>query len=376
MYTLQSLNRKKRLQLRLELPSINTDTSETNHCKIKLSDNAPIFGTWVPRSEGADFPDGNNSNLDYVGVIVDHILNKNEDREYYLILNGPGFRPGQIDGIKAQFGIRLQGELNRVHIIDLHQYDWSEVDKGWKIDGKDISIKKYFEDMYSMDDEMRTYPAIEFDSFRMIAHALFPQIVKKYEGAIYIDHDTLRAMEGPMGKNITIPEGILVGTIYNPGLNVIFANNDLIAIDDAYLAAVFLFTYNGGLLSQRTMCDRIRQEHQFLSKSKINTVDKLLSQFPLLNSTEFLINVEKGIITSHVEFQKLLLCTALELMENRRESTKNFDFKENNGRFPFAIQHDLSWKEGRLFYNEERSNLTTVISGPTINSITSQQLCC
>ncbi|WP_246226382.1 hypothetical protein [Wolbachia endosymbiont of Madathamugadia hiepei] len=113
----------------------------------KLSDEAPIILTWVPRVYGASLPDGKNSSLNY-------------------------------DDLKHE----LQG-IKGVHVVDLHQYDWSKIDTGWKIDGKDISIKSFFKHMYNMTDEQRTYFAIEIDTFRLTALALLKQFTK-HEGGI------------------------------------------------------------------------------------------------------------------------------------------------------------------------------------------------
>ncbi|WP_245970113.1 hypothetical protein [Wolbachia endosymbiont of Bemisia tabaci] len=111
----------------------------------KLSNKAPIILTWVPRVRGASLPDGKNSNLNYLDIIKNHKLINKEERDIYLIINGPGFEENQIDDLKRE----LKG-MEGVHVVDLHQYDWSEIDQGWKIDGEDISIKDFFKNMYNM----------------------------------------------------------------------------------------------------------------------------------------------------------------------------------------------------------------------------------
>ncbi|WP_250778807.1 hypothetical protein [Wolbachia pipientis] len=145
----------------------------------KLSDEAPIILTWVPRVYGTFLPDDKNSTLNYLDIIKNHKLKNKEERDIYLVINGPGLEKNQIDDLKHE----LQG-IKGVHVMDLHQYDWSEIDTGWKIDGKDISIKSFFKHMYNMTDEQRTYFAIEIDTFRLIALALLRQFTK-YEGGIY-----------------------------------------------------------------------------------------------------------------------------------------------------------------------------------------------
>ncbi|MGL9732010.1 MAG: hypothetical protein ACR5KX_04445 [Wolbachia sp.] len=96
-----------------------------------------------------------------------------------------------------------------MYVVDLHRYNWNEIDKGWKIDGKDISIENFFENMYNMTDKQRTYLAIEIDNFRLIALALL--------------------------------------------------NNDLIAISDSSVAADILSGHKDKILSQKEMCSEIKK---------------------------------------------------------------------------------------------------------------------
>jgi hypothetical protein len=133
----------------------------------ELSNQAPIILIWVPRIHGTSLPDGINSTLDYLEIIKNYKLKNKEERDIYLVINGPGFEGNQIDDLKRE----LNG-IEGVHVIDLHQYDWNEIDTEWKIDGKDIKIKEFFRDMYDMTDEQRTYFALEIHTFRLIALAL------------------------------------------------------------------------------------------------------------------------------------------------------------------------------------------------------------
>ncbi|BAO99651.1 hypothetical protein [Wolbachia endosymbiont of Cimex lectularius] len=139
----------------------------------KLSNEAPIILTWVPRVHGASLPDGKNSSLNYLDIVKNHKLKNKEERDIYLVINGPGFKQNQIDDLKSELE-----EVEGVYVVDLHRYNWNEIDKGWKIDGKDISIKNFFENMYNMTDKQRTYFAIEIDTFRLIALALLKQFTK------------------------------------------------------------------------------------------------------------------------------------------------------------------------------------------------------
>lgn len=165
----------------------------------ELSNKAPIILTWVPRVRGASLLNGKNSALNYLEIIKNHKLKNKEERDIYLVINGPGFEENQIDDLKR--------ELKGVHVVDLHQYDWSEIDEGWKIDGEDISIKDFFKNIYNMSEEQRMYFAIEIDTFRLIALALSEKMTGE-KGAIYIDFDSLKGIDTHIGKDITILERI------------------------------------------------------------------------------------------------------------------------------------------------------------------------
>ncbi|WP_341813734.1 hypothetical protein [Wolbachia endosymbiont (group B) of Germaria angustata] len=91
----------------------------------ELLNKAPIILTWVPRVRGASLPNGKNSTLNYLEIIKNHKLKNKEERDIYLVINGPGFEENQIDDLKRE----LKG-IEGVHVIDLHQYDWSEIDTG------------------------------------------------------------------------------------------------------------------------------------------------------------------------------------------------------------------------------------------------------
>ncbi|MGL9760918.1 MAG: hypothetical protein ACR5LB_01625 [Wolbachia sp.] len=175
-----------------------------------------------------------------------------------MVINGPGFKQNQIDDLKSELE-----EVEGVYVVDLHRYNWNEIDKGWKIDGKDISIENFFENMYNMTDKQRTYLAIEIDNFRLIALALLKQFTK-HEGGIYIDFDSLSIVDVHIGKDITIPEKILLWCIEvfqddSGKIAHTFLNNDLIAISDSSVAADILFGHKDKILSQKEMCSEIKK---------------------------------------------------------------------------------------------------------------------
>ncbi len=70
----------------------------------ELSNEAPIILTWVPRVHGAFLPDGKNSILNYLEIIKNHKLKNKEERDIYLVINGPGFEQNQIDDLKRELG--------------------------------------------------------------------------------------------------------------------------------------------------------------------------------------------------------------------------------------------------------------------------------
>ncbi|WP_333023892.1 ankyrin repeat domain-containing protein [Wolbachia endosymbiont of Pentidionis agamae] len=206
----------------------------------KLPNNAPIIVTWVPKEKGASLPDGKNSRFNYLKILKNQKLKYNEDRDIYLVINGPGFLPGQVEELRSQLKA-----VKEVHVADLHDYDWNEVDKGWKIDGESIeSIKQYYKDMYNMPindsnkSNRRTYFADEIDTFRMIALAILEQFTKS-KGGIYMDFDNLETVKATLSKNVTISRGVLLeycsDKIYQ-SLMKYHANNDFIAISNPSIA--------------------------------------------------------------------------------------------------------------------------------------------
>lgn len=232
----------------------------------QLSNKAPIILTWVPRVHGASLPNGKNSALNYLEIIKNHKLKNKEERDIYLVINGPGFKENQIDNLKHELK-----EIKGVHVVDLHQYNWSKIDQGWKIDGKNISIKDFFKNMYNMSEEERTYFAIEIDTFRLIALALVKQFAKQ-GGAIYIDFDALKAINGHIGKGITIPKDILLGHVgisYNAiekKVITTYLNNDLIAISNQDVAVDILSEYKAKMLSQKELCGKLVEFVPFFRK--------------------------------------------------------------------------------------------------------------
>ncbi|WP_341815198.1 hypothetical protein [Wolbachia endosymbiont (group B) of Aricia artaxerxes] len=364
----------------------------------KLSNEAPIILTWVPRVHGASLPDGKNSDLNYLDIIKNHKLINKEERDIYLIINGPGFKENQIDDLKCE----LKG-IEGVHVIDLHQYDWSEIDQGWKIDGKDTSIKDFFRDMYNMSEEQRMYFAIEIDTFRLIALALSEEITGE-KGAIYIDFDSLKAIDSHIGKDITIPEKILLGFVLvmcdsNSGRIIQTGlNNDLIAINDSSVAADILSEYKDKILSQKEMCSDIKQrlpllmdelldkefaklrEKKEIAEEQIEIIegetkkttkegvnryvndlenrgivalyDMQPQNFQYLNSS-YLGCSSTGFNLGHVHIQKVV---NKGLIGEEVSRWKSFAFGENNGNYVSVPGSDLSWMKGKDLYHERVDN--------------------
>ncbi|WP_349968225.1 hypothetical protein [Wolbachia endosymbiont of Armadillidium arcangelii] len=363
----------------------------------ELSNEAPIILTWVPRVRGASLPNGKNSTLDYLEIIKNHKLTNKEERDIYLVINSPGFEENQIDSLNRE----LKG-IKGVHVVDLHQYDWSEIDQDWKIDGKDISIKDFFRDMYNMQEEQRMYFAIEIDTFRLIALALLKQFTE-HEGGIYIDFDSLEAIDTHIGKDITIPEGILLGNVIvfadNSGkiVNTIL-NNDLIAISDISIAIGILSEYKDKILSQKEMCidikerlpllmdelldkefakltekKEIAEEQIEIIEGEIKTTKENISRyvndlenrgiaalydmqpqdFQYLNSSYFGYS-STGFNLGHIYTQKAV---NKGLIGEEASKWESFAFGRNNGNYAMSLAgSDLSWMKGESLYCQQVDN--------------------
>lgn len=358
----------------------------------ELSNKAPIILTWVPRVRGASLPNGKNSTLNYLEIIKNHKLKNKEERDIYLVINGPGFEENQIDNLKRELK-----EIKGVHVVDLHQYDWSEIDEGWKIDGKDISIKDFFENMYNMTDEQRTYFAIEIDTFRLIALALSEKMTGE-KGAIYIDFDSLKAIDTHIGKDITIPEGILLGPIIvgvNDSGKIVYTqlNNDLIAISDLGIAVDILSKYKSEILSQKEMCSELVKYLPLIISELGNCISHMLEKEKEMTEEE-----EKGEIKriiKEVMNQKEYAERCVEDLGNGRVATlyeqaffpliaksganlgqlnvirvvndklflqeeskwKSFAFGENGGNYSMGLaNNDVSWMKGKDLYHERVDN--------------------
>ncbi|WP_265025019.1 MULTISPECIES: hypothetical protein [unclassified Wolbachia] len=363
----------------------------------KLSNEAPIILTWVPRVYGASLPDGKNSDFNYLDIIKNHKLINKEERDIYLIINGPGFEENQIDDLKRE----LKG-MEGVHVVDLHQYDWSEIDTGWKVDGEDISIKDFFKNMYNMSEEQRMYFAVEIDTFRLIALALSEKMTGE-KGAIYIDFDSLKAIDTHIGKDITISKGILLGQVtvhVNQESGKIIKtdlNNDLIAVSCPSIAINILAQYKREILSQEKMCYELAERlSRFMQReeSQFFTACKRLEEEQLWDyETKRLVRVIKYGLKKiectigdlkNGEIRKLYEPRVLRYMQHPEVSMnlgqfytvevirseligqdesklKLFCFEEDNGNYVCTINGDLSWARGaNLYHKQVKSELEKV----------------
>ncbi|WP_264730775.1 hypothetical protein [Wolbachia endosymbiont (group B) of Episyrphus balteatus] len=373
----------------------------------KLSNEAPIILTWVPRVYGASLPDGKNSDFNYLDIIKNHKLINKEERDIYLIINGPGFKENQIDDLKCE----LKG-IEGVHVIDLHQYDWSEIDQGWKIDGKDTSIKDFFRDMYNMTDEQRTYFAVEIDTFRLVALALLKQFTG-HEGGIYIDFDSLKAIDSHIGRDITIPEGILLGNViacfldqegntnYTSAVDIknsnhydeyknlmIFTNNDCIAVNNSSVAVSILSNYKDRILSQKEAFNEVKKrlslaleqeeeldigvsllikdeelKNETIKQAK-EKIKKCISDFES-NGIQELYNIENFhyINTGLGEFSlnsaqmSTIKPLLVQLSGEKVSKCPSFSFNCNNGNYVSLLGSDLSWMKGESLYCVEEAEV-------------------
>ncbi|WP_253299779.1 hypothetical protein [Wolbachia endosymbiont of Chironomus riparius] len=212
----------------------------------KLSNEAPIILTWVPKVKGATV---SQENLNIIKKYV-KLCEKDDERKIYLVLNGPGFENAQIEEINQYL---QKQHISKVDVINLHDYDWSKIDAGWKIDSEDINIKEYYRDFYNMSDKKRTCFPVEIDTFRVIALALSDQITGQDIGAIYIDFDILGTMKKPTGRDIETHYEIALGEKYN---------NDLIVVTNSSVANKIMACYKEKLLTQEKMVSKIKESIQ------------------------------------------------------------------------------------------------------------------
>lgn len=149
----------------------------------------------------------------YLDILVRHKKDKKETRDIYLVVNGPGFKNGQIQELNNEL-TRKMGNTNGIYIIDLHNYNWSSIDENWTIKYKACSIKEYYGNMYYRENKDRLYFPAEIDTFRLIALSLLQEITGgKFKQGIYIDFDTLSELKGPINRNIETPKGFLLHNI-------------------------------------------------------------------------------------------------------------------------------------------------------------------
>lgn len=346
----------------------------------ELSNQAPIILTWVPKIHGASLPNGKNSSLNYLETVKDHKLKNKEERDIYLVINGPGFEESQTNDLNRE----LEG-IDGVYVVDLHKHDWSKIDTGWKIDGKDVSIKDFFRDMYNMTDEQRTHFAVEIDTFRLIALALSEKMTGQ-EGAIYIDFDALRNINGHVGKDITIPEGILLGSFVVGsvlGVDVITKNNDLIVISNPSVAISILDGFKDKLLSQKEIYNKaieyVQGEKAKVVTSLTNTISNMeemvatdgierfrgaLAYHEKIHDKKLEILSNGGIealYSSNIVDEAGLNPTLLHTINMARSNPvtgeeiqwKLVAFGENNGNYVGTLSRDLSWMKGEDLYHRQ-----------------------
>ncbi len=256
--------------------------------------------------------------------------------------------------------------------------------------------------MYNMTDEQRTYFAVEIDTFRLIALALLKKFTE-HEDGIYIDFDSLKAINSHIGKDITIPEGILLGQItahVNQETGKIIKtdlNNDLIAVSCPRIAMNILSQYKSEILSQEKMCYELAERlSNFAKKEKLRffAIYKGLGEKQLLDDEakkkgksviEELDKIEHKIVDLRNgkirELYEPLVCHysryreiglnlgqfyTVEVVRNgligQDESKIGlFFFEKNNGNYVCTINGDLSWVRGaNLYHKQVKSELEKV----------------
>lgn len=312
-----------------------------------------------------------------------------------MVINGPGFKQNQINDLKSELE-----EIEGVYIVDLHQYDWSEIDTGWKIDGKDISIKSFFKHMYNMTDEQRTYFAIEIDTFRLIALALLKQFTK-HEGGIYIDFDSLSVVDGHIGKDITIPKKILLGSImlrskkgnctHLSVANMVDSdydeckksfgfcfNNDCIVIGSSDVIVDIFSRYKGKILSHKEIFNEVKAHFKRCLSDAIDNCKQAIDEdssyyfdmvrrifnlesegIPKLYDIEIFQLVGQSINVLNLAQASTLRRVDTRITKNDRpmSTCKLFLFSCNNGNYdPIEVvgRNNLSWTKREKLYREQK----------------------
>lgn len=341
--------------------------------------------TWIPRETGATLPDGENSTLNYVDILIKHKQENNEERDIILFVNGPGFKPGQIDDLKNKF----KG-VEGIHAVDLHdpKYDryWEEIDEGWQISKKSISIKEYYRDMHSMKGEDRALFSAEIDIFKYIAAYFVLREQEKLEqdqGVIYVDFDALGLINSDeykkklrtelytkkrgteqkgIGQDITIPYGILASIFKHNALMISSStkfDNDVFAITDCRILQKVLSW------CKRIIYDRSKIFEDLLKHRKTKTNGHV----PFSNDAlDDLIKKNRNLFINIYNLAQKSFTDALENVKDRiaadRYGSHLFDFSENGGEYlkQGSCINDESWFKD--IYNKKEGKNEQVSEQP------------
>ncbi|BAO99650.1 hypothetical protein [Wolbachia endosymbiont of Cimex lectularius] len=206
----------------------------------------------------------------------------------------------------------------------------------------------------------------------------------------------MSVVDGHIGKDITIPEKILLGCVEvfqddSGKIAHTFLNNDLIAISDSSVAVDILSGYKDKILSQKEMCSEIKKrlpllmdelwhkelaklrEKKETTKEQIAAVEKAMKTdkedvsgyvkdlenrgiaalydehiFQYLNSSDIGFNL--GYVATRKAVQEGLI---------GEEANKGelFAFGQNNGNYTISSANsDLSWTKGKKLYHERKSS--------------------
>ena len=252
------------------------------------------------------------------------------------------------------------------------------------------------------------YFAIEIDTFRLIALALSEKMTGE-KGAIYIDFDSLKAIDTHIGKDITIPEGILLGNViacfldqegntnYTSAVDIknsnhydeyknlmIFTNNDCIAVNNSSVAVSILSNYKDRILSQKEACNEVKkrlslaleQEEEldrgvslFIKDEELKNetikqakekIKKCISDFES-NGIQELYNIENfhyintGLGEFSLNSAQMSTIKPLLVQLNGEKVSKcpSFSFNCNNGNYVSVLGSDLSWMKGESLYCQQ-----------------------
>lgn len=220
-----------------------------------LSKETPLILQWLPRDFGNSVP--NNEDFPYLQRLVNW-AEREPQRDIYLVVNGSGLNPEQIEDLKAKLS-----PMPNIKVVNFNEIDLGKNDHIFKIPGEEIKISKYFAEKYNMPSEKLFRFGCEVDLQRLSILENFDKITEQEEGIIYLDFDILPAQDGTQLGSVKIPDGVLMA---KAGANVaIQSENSIIAVKDpnnAFIAKVISQLQEKFSYIEVDMMNPFKQQHK------------------------------------------------------------------------------------------------------------------